>query len=80
MSRQANIQRAGLFLGIVSYVFDAPEKRCQYAPNWRVEKSLDSRGNYISWELWAGINGWQDGWEVVGNIHDNPELMEVPHE
>lgn len=46
------------------------------APYWYV-KSKDHLGNDTNVILFVKDSGWHQGWYVVGNIHDNPELLEI---
>ncbi len=37
----------------------------------------DEFGNKTNCLLFVKNGGWSEGWYVIGNIHDNPELLEV---
>ena len=43
-----------------------------------VFKSAKFAGKQVGNESLAGLSYWQDRIEVIGNIHENPELLEAP--
>ena len=50
------------------------DKEILYVVVW---KDTSLKGKQVKASSYAGLSFWQERIEIIGNIHDNPELLEV---
>lgn len=54
-------------------IFHIGSKKIMYVVEW-IDCGL--KGRQIKNKSWIGLDYWKDDIEVIGNIYENPELME----
>ena len=58
-------------------IFYIGSKKIMYVVEW-IDCGL--KGRQIKNKSWIGLDYWKDDIEVIGNIYENPELMEDENE